>query len=271
MNKKDQNRLRKILYALLAKRPDVFGIILEPEGWLTYKKIHKALMVEQGFAHLTPKSIKQFFHLYQPEGFEWNETRARAIPTEESVELTFHSEIIPQKDLYFAIKPKAHKQVKEKGLNSSNQDWIVLSENKEMAQRIGKMVSHAPVIGKVRVKKALSQGAKFFRSGELLVLMKYIKAEWLDLPSLPKERKAPDETATITKKESSIAKKGEQEDKKIKKEKEKPEEPVMAGSFFATPEDFLGLVEKDMSRRKRRSTKGYKTGKGKKKYKGRRR
>ncbi len=256
MNKKERNRLKKVLKTLLAKRPDIFGVILDSCGWLTYKKMHKALMLEEGFRHLTPKSLKQFFHLYRPEGFEWNDTKARALPSEQSKKLLCYLEIVPEKDLFIALKPKLHRHVLDKGLNSQGEGWLTLTHTREMALRIGKMTAQRPIIGTLKVKRALSAGARFYKAGEFLVLTKYIKPDWLDIPPLPREkRKSEESLASATDKRPSNV------EKRYRFQKDKHDEdhsrhpvPSTAGSFFVSPDDIVGLVEKSPGRRRRRSS-----------------
>jgi len=228
-------------------------------------------MLEDGFRHLTPKSLKQFFHLYRPEGFEWSDSKARALPLEQSSDLLNYPEVIPEKDLFITVKSNLHRHILDKGLNSRDEEWIVLSHTKEMAQRIGNMTGQTPIIGILKVKKALQVGARFYKAGEFLVLTKYIRPDWLDMPPLPKEKRQSDEMAA-----SAGSKRRDKGKKRVKHQQEKqnrenrPKEPVpnSAGSFFISPDDFMGLVEKGSGRRRRRSAaKGAKKGIKKKKSK----
>ena len=81
MDKQELKRLEKILFAMLGRQPDAFGIVLDEGGWVSIKELHQALMKEAGFSHITPRGLTQFFSLYRPEKFEWQENHVRPCPT----------------------------------------------------------------------------------------------------------------------------------------------------------------------------------------------
>ncbi len=249
----------------------MFGMVLEPSGWLTYKKIHKALMFEEGFRHLTPVTLRQFFHLYRPEGFEWKDTMARALPAEQSPDLHDHTEIVPEDDLFIAVRPRSHRHVLESGMNSRGRDWIILSRTREMAVRIGKMNAQNPVIGTLKVERALQQGAKFYKAGKLLVLTRYVRPGWLQMPPLPREKTGGHEKEPTSAEEAGrTAAKNVKRRAPLEREPSKGIEQQTAGAFFMTPDDFFGLVDKGAGRGRRRSkNKGARRGAKRKKDKNR--
>jgi putative RNA 2'-phosphotransferase len=189
MNKRDLAKLQKMLLSILGKCPDAFGVLLEEGGWITMKRLHKVIQAEQGFAHITPRSLIQFFTLYRPDEFELRDQSVRIRP-ELRTEAAAHPEVAePPNILYVCIRPRAHAHVLANGLRPSGTDkWIALSTTKDMALRIGKRRDPAPIMAEVMARKACEAGVVFRKSGDLLYVVDGLGPEHLGLPALPKTR-----------------------------------------------------------------------------------
>ena len=186
MDKRELKRLEKILFAMLGRQPDIFGIVLDEGGWILIKDLHRAVMKETGFPHITPKDLTQFFSLYRPEKFEWQENYVRVKPELQGPDLTIYKEATPPELLYVSIRPKAHAHVIARGLQTSkNKEWIVLSTEKEMALRIGMRRDKDPVIVEVMALKSDKAGVVFRRAGKLLYLVEGLGPQWMNIPPLP--------------------------------------------------------------------------------------
>ncbi|MBW2080829.1 MAG: hypothetical protein JRI27_07725 [Deltaproteobacteria bacterium] len=189
MDKRELKRLEKILFAMLGRKPDAFGIVMDKGGWISIKELHRALMKEAGFSHITPRVLTQFFSLYRPEKFEWQENHVRVKPELQSPDLTIYNEATPPELLYVSIRPKAHAHVIARGLQSSNnKKWIILSTEKEMALKIGKRRDKDPMIAKIMAFKSNKAGVVFRRAGEGLYLVESLDPQWMNMPPLPPVR-----------------------------------------------------------------------------------
>ncbi len=187
MDKQELKRLEKILFAMLGRQPDAFGIVLDEGGWVSIKELHQALMKETGFSHITERGLTQLFSLYRPEKFEWQENRVRVRPELQSPDLTKYKEATPPELLYVSIRPKAHAHVIARGLQT-NKKWIVLSTEKEMALRIGRRRSRDPVIAEVMALKSSKAGVVFRGAGKVLYLVEGLDPQWMNIPPLPPVR-----------------------------------------------------------------------------------
>ncbi len=186
MDNRDLKRLVKAIFAMLGQKPDAFGIVLDEGGWISTKELHQALMAEQGFPHITSKALRQFFPLYRPEKFEWQEDRVRVRPEWQSPGLTIYKRIVPPEPLYVTIRPRAHAHVIAHGLRpGGNKRWIVLSTDKEMALRIGRRRDRDPIVAEILVLKACKAGLVFRRAGDLLYLVQELDPQWMNIPPLP--------------------------------------------------------------------------------------
>ena len=189
MDKRELKQLEKILFAILGRQPDAFGIVLDEGGWVSIKELHRALMKETGFSHITPKGLTQFFSLYRPEKFEWQENCVRVKPELQGHDLTIYKEATPPELLYVSIRPKAHAHVIARGLQSSNnKKWVVLSPEKEMALKIGRRRDRDPVIAEVMALKSNKAGVVFRKAGKVLYLVEGMDPQWMNIPPLPPVR-----------------------------------------------------------------------------------
>ncbi len=189
MDKRELKRLEKILFAMLGRQPEAFGIVMDGGGWISIKELHQALMEEAGFSRITPKGLTQFFSLYRPEKFEWQENRVRVSPESQRPDLTIYNEATPPELLYVSIRPKAHAHVIARGLQSSNnKKWIILSTEKEMALKIGKRRDKDPIIAEIMAIKSDKAGVVFRRAGRGLYLVESLDPQWMNIPPLPPVR-----------------------------------------------------------------------------------
>ncbi|MDL1958367.1 MAG: hypothetical protein LWX01_00540 [Deltaproteobacteria bacterium] len=189
MDKRELRRLEKILFAMLGRRPDAFGMVLDEGGWFSIKELHQAVMKETGFPHITPRGLTQFFSLYRPEKFEWQENHVRVRPELQGPDLTIYKEATPPELLYVTIRPKAHAHVIARGLQSiNNKKWIVLFTEKEMALKIGIRRDRDPIIAEVIALKSNKVGVVYRRAGKLLYLVESLDPQWMNIPPLPPVR-----------------------------------------------------------------------------------
>jgi len=189
MDRQELKRLEKILFAMLGRQPDAFGIVLDQGGWIYINELHQALMKETGFSHITKRGLTQFFSLYRPEKFEWQENYVRVRLELQSPDLTIYNEATPPELLYVSIRPKAHAHVIARGLQSSNnKKRIVLSTEKEMALKIGKRRDKDPIIVEIMALKSNKAGVVFRRAGKGLYLVEGLDPQWMNIPPLPPVR-----------------------------------------------------------------------------------
>nr|HDN01142.1 hypothetical protein [Deltaproteobacteria bacterium] len=186
MDKRALKRLEKILFVMLGRRPDAFGIVLDKGGWLSIKELHRALDEETGMSHITPRGLIQFLSLYKPEKFEYQENYVRVRPESQRPDLTIYNEAKPPELLYVSIRPKAHGHVMAHGLQSSvNKKWIVLSTEKEMALKIGKRRDKHPIIAEISALKSNEAGVVFRRAGKAIYLVEGMDVQWMKIPAPP--------------------------------------------------------------------------------------
>ena len=178
--------LAKFITYILERRPDEFGLVIDSQGYIKIKELLKALNEEKGFKHVRRFHLDEIMYSIAKPPFEIFDNRIRAK----------HRERLPRPDvardlpklLYTSIRRKAHPFVADKGIFPSGYHQVVLSSDRNLAERMGKRSDPEPVILTVHVQKSLENGVIFYQAGELLFLTASIPANCFSGPVLPKEK-----------------------------------------------------------------------------------
>lgn len=216
-NQKSSKELAKFLSYVLGRRPDEFGLIPDPEGFVKIKDLLKALNEEEGWRHVRRTGIEEIVLSIPDAPLEISEKRIRAANREHLPQIK-NAEELP-KLLYTCVRKKAHSHVPEKGIFPiGGFPWVILAPEKQLAERLGKRFDPSPLMLTVQVQQALDAGVHFQSFGETLYLAESLPSGTFTAPPLPKEKE------------------------EARKKKEKPEKkpvPKTPGSFyvdFADPE-----------------------------------
>lgn len=187
--------LAKLLTYLLCHRPDEFGLVLDPEGFVPVKQLLAALAGEPGLGHVRRHHLEQLAGLIHPPRFELAGERLRGlIPG--PAQLRAPAGDLPAL-LYIAIAPKAHEHVFESGLKAPAGQELLLAATAAAALKLGRRRSPDPVLVTVQAQAAARQGVAFQRYGEDFYLALEVPRNFVQVaPPPPKPEKAkPDKAA----------------------------------------------------------------------------
>ena len=245
MDKKQLQKLKKLLLNLLAKNPSEFMLVTEADGWLRITDIHKALM-EIGVTHLTPKALLQYFLLYGFNEFETDEknklVRAR-LPREG---IFLYRPKNPPPFLFVPIRPKAFWATEKQGIGPQGKKWLPLFASRSKALIFGKRFHHSPLIIKVLAEMAHQAEIIFYYAGSQLYLIdSWIDPAFLRMPQAPIRKR--DDTTDKRDKSGARSKKHS-----LEAEEKNKEGSVLSGTFMPSievVEDFYR--EKERRARKR--------------------
>ena len=223
MSKRESFRLedikRQLIY-ILGRSPDEFGLLPDSEGFVKIKEIIQVLH-EEGFRFVRKSHIDELVMWEGRELFETDEKGKKIKAKQWDPESCLINPVqnVP-KILYACVRKRAHPVVMEKGLFNPDNSYVILSDSKEMALRIGKRKDPEPVLLEIRTYEAMEQGSLFFSFG-MLYLSYWIPAQCISGPPVEQRKE-------------------KAEDKKKKEErqrqKEKIKEAFSAGTFFITQE-----------------------------------
>lgn len=179
-------QLAKFIDYILARRPDEFGIVVDRQGFVKIKELLKALNEEAGWKYVRRSHLDEIMIRLPRPNFEILENKIRAKTRDLLPEPTQTSD--PPKLLYTCVRRKAYPSVREKGIYPSGQCQIVLSSNRELAQRIGRRTDPSPVVLTVHTGQSTDKGITYSQAGEALFLSDHVPVGCFTGPPLPKEK-----------------------------------------------------------------------------------
>jgi len=217
MAKKNQIRkeqLCRLMVYMLGYRPDEFGLVPDPDGYIPYKELLQAIHEEPGWGYVRQGHFNEILMGNDRSLFQWDDRRIKVLKREWQMDLEHLFEGLP-KILFVAVRKRAHPHVLEKGLRSSADKYLTLSPEKEMAIRIGSRRDQSPVLLEVMALQAENKGVPFYAFGQLF-LAKEVPADYITGPPVSRD----------------VLSDSEESAKKI--EERTPD--FMAGSFILDPD-----------------------------------
>ncbi len=178
--------LAKFLAYILGHRPDEFGLVPDPDGYIKVKDLLKVLSGEEGWRHIRRSHINEILITLPHPPIEISEKRIRAVSREKLPQLCIASSL--PKLLYTCIRKRAYAHVLDKGISPMGQSHVILSSTREMAQRIGYRIDQEPILLTVNIDQAGSRGVIFQQAGGAIFLAEHIPAGVFSGPPLPKQK-----------------------------------------------------------------------------------
>jgi putative RNA 2'-phosphotransferase len=178
------DNLARFLVYILGHRPDEFGLFPDKNGFFTYKELLQAVHEEPGWGYVREGSINEVLSGKDRSLFQSEEKRIKSVVTEWHLDLENPAISLP-KILYTGIRTKAHSAVMDKGLHPIEGSYYILSQGRDMAERIGKRCDREPVILEIRADTALREGMLFYTFGDLFIT-KEILSRHIAGPPVPK-------------------------------------------------------------------------------------
>jgi putative RNA 2'-phosphotransferase len=188
MPKKTQmktHNLAQFMLYVLGHRPDEFGLLPDEEGFVPYKELLWALHEEPGWGYVRKGHIDEV--LLSPDGplFQAREDTIRALDRRWHFDLENPAQSLPT-TLFVSVRRRAHRNVMEKGLASSQERHIVLSPDRDMAIRIGRRRDQKPVLLEISTRSVSTAGIAIKSFGDLFIANQ-VPAEAMTGPPVPKK------------------------------------------------------------------------------------
>ncbi len=186
---KTPERLSKFLDYILGRRPDEFGLVPDPDGYVKIKDLIKVLGEEAGWKYVRKQHLDEITVTLPKPSIEVDGTLVRSV-NRALLPLPSPAQN-PPKLLFACVRRKAHAFVLEKGLVPADRDQVVLSSSPELAQRMGRRMDTQAVLVTVQVAPLLNHGVTLSQAGETLFLAGRVPPECLTAPPLPKQKPEP--------------------------------------------------------------------------------
>ncbi|MBI9075805.1 MAG: RNA 2'-phosphotransferase [Desulfatibacillum sp.] len=164
--------LNKFLAYVLGRRPDEFGLIPDPDGWVRIKDLVRALSEEPGWKHVNKAHLKEVAFTLDEASIELEEEKIRAWEWDPAF-FKGEAKDLP-KLLYVGTRTKAYTEIDKKGLFPIGAPFVILCRDEEMAHRIGKRRDGSPILLTVNTAQAREMGVTFYEAGELLFTAEFI-------------------------------------------------------------------------------------------------
>jgi putative RNA 2'-phosphotransferase len=177
--------LAKMLAYMLGRRPDEFGLIPDAEGFVKTKDLLKALREEDGWGFVNEFHVREAQLTVPGPPFEIDGHRIRSRQPQSATDPPSPEK--PPKLLYAHIRRRAQAFVHANGIHPSSHPQVVLSADRDLAERLGRRIDPEPVILTVHVQSAEEQGVAFSPFGQGLFLADHIPAGCFSGPPLPKD------------------------------------------------------------------------------------
>lgn len=193
-------KLAKVLSYMLGYRPDEFGLVPDPDGFVKVKDLLKAISEEKDWKFVRRSHLDEIVITLPDSPIEIQKNRIRCI-FRDKLPWPAPAKHFP-KLLYTCVRRKAYPHVLNKGIFPMDHDYVILSSSKNLAERIGKRIDQTPVVLTVNVEKSLNDGVVFLQAGELINLAKTIPPGCFSGPPLPKEKPLPQKPEAVDKQDS---------------------------------------------------------------------
>jgi len=186
---KTPKQLSKFISYVLGRRPDEFGLVPDPDGYVKIKELLKALWEEHGWKYVRRSHLAEILLTLSDPPIEIQGGFIRS-KDRNHLPKPIQPQTLP-KLLYTCIRKKAYPVVVEKGIPPMGHAHVVLSSRRHMAERIGKRYDPDPVLLTIRVEKSVSRNVLFYQAGESIYLAATIPPGCFTGPPLPKQKLEP--------------------------------------------------------------------------------
>jgi len=177
--------LARFLVYMLGHRPDEFGLVPDADGYIPIKRLLQAAREEPGWRHVGEGLLREVLLSEHRGLFEAEENRIRA--AERHYHLDLKTPVQPPSGLlYIPVRKRAHFHALEKGLGSHPNGFHVLTQDPDMAQRIGHRSDPSPVLLEVRIPQRGEGALPLYPFGDLF-LAEEIPAKDIVGPPLGKD------------------------------------------------------------------------------------
>ena len=183
---KSPQTLAKFIAYILERRPDEFGLVTDKEGFIKIKELLKAISEEKDWKYVRRFHLEEILYCLPSPPFEIFDKQIRAKRRDDLPETRLISD--PPKLLFTCIRKRAYPAVVDKGIFPAGHHQVILSSDRQLAERMGRRTDPDPVTLTVHAQKSVENGVRFFQAGETLFLSASIPPGCFSGPPLPKEK-----------------------------------------------------------------------------------
>jgi len=185
---KSIKQLSKFISYVLGRKPYEFGLVPEQDGFVKIKELIKAFCEEDGLKYVRRSHINEILMTLPNPPIEIKDNLIRAKNRDKLPKHTLAQNL--PKLLYTCVRRKAYPFVVENGISPMGFSRVILSSDRNIAERMGKRIDPMPIVLTVQTRKSLDKGIVFYQAGDTLFLAESIPPGCFTGPSLPKQKPA---------------------------------------------------------------------------------
>ncbi len=184
---KSVKKLAKLLFYVLGRRPDEFGLIPDINGYVKIKELLKALNEKKELPHVNLAHINEICTTIFPAGIEISDKLIRA-EDRTNLPAAVIAENLP-KLLFLCVKKKAYHHINEKGISVPINQMCILYAEKDAAVKMGKRYDQNPIFLTVYTNELKKNNIETMVYGDLFYTTCHIPNTCFRGPVLLKEKK----------------------------------------------------------------------------------
>ncbi len=184
--RKSQEAFSRFLEYVIGRNPFEFGLIPDAEGYVKVKELLRAICEEEGWGHIRRGHLNEVMLVSAAPPIEMAGALVRAADRTHLPAL--QPAASPPRQMVTFVRRKAYPVVLEKGVLPWAHPQIVLSDDRAMAERIGKRYDPHPVFLTVSVSGLLAAGKPLHHAGGSLYLTDEIPPSCFTGPAPDKVR-----------------------------------------------------------------------------------
>ncbi|KJS32141.1 MAG: hypothetical protein VR64_08535 [Desulfatitalea sp. BRH_c12] len=178
-------KFAKFLEYVLGRRPDEFGLLPDPDGFVRITTLFQGLHEDPEWRYVRQAHLNSVILMERPAPIEILGDRIRACNREQLPAIVV-PDTLP-KLLFTTVRRRAYPVVHEKGIRPGGARSIMLSADPETSERWGRRADNEPVLITVQVDSSKNAGTAFEKYGDTIYLADFIAAQSFSGPPLPKE------------------------------------------------------------------------------------
>lgn len=180
MDEKRKTKISKFLSLILRHKPEVVGLTLEENGWVSVEKLMKAC---SGYGKsFSFAELKEVVETNDKKRFAFDKTGKRIRASQGhslEIEIEFE-EKTPPAILYHGTAEKNLGVIFTDGLKKMSRHYVHLSADIETAKKVG--TRHGkPIIFEINTEKMLEENYKFYISANSVWLVESVPPKFLEI------------------------------------------------------------------------------------------
>lgn len=181
-------QLSKTISYALRHRPEVFGLVLDAEGWVSIDDLVAALSKhEERWRDVTAADIRAIPAASSKQRFAFDGNRIRALYGHSLPDRIEMVSGMPPEFLFHGTAETSLTSIRQSGLQPMDRQFVHMSIDERSAREVGLRRSREPVILKIHAMRAFENGCAFYARNEHIWLSNSIPPDFLEFPTASSE------------------------------------------------------------------------------------